>query len=143
EPNGTLDRTRIHELILFHEIGEIETGDFVSHKKNDKMLEEERAAAVRVAKRLPDGMSEKAIERFRETDEVNSPEAELAEAIDKLEPIFEMLPKERWPYYRQQNMNREISVIKKMRTTRKFPYMRLFLDVWTEFMVAHNVFAED
>lgn len=142
DPKKTLDRERIRDLILYHEIGEIETGDIISHKKSDEQRAIERQAAERVAARLPSHMAQKAIEYCVEFEDRTSREAAFAYAIDKLEPIFEMISEIGWPYFKEHDMNKEISVGKKAEAAANYPYMRRFLDVWTDHMVSKNVFAE-
>jgi putative hydrolase of HD superfamily len=142
DSEGALDRIRIHELILYHEIGEIETGDIISHKKTDEQKTIERLAAERVSKRIPESLAERALARFQEYEAGETAEAAFTIAIDKIEPMFEMFDESRWKYFKSQKMNKDISVGKKRRTTENYPYMRRFLDVWTEYMVSNNVFAE-
>ena len=88
DPSGTLDRVRINELILFHEIGEIETGDILFHQKNSDDREVEQHAAERVVHRLPESLQGIASDRSREYDLNETPEAHFVHALDKVEPIF-------------------------------------------------------
>ena len=140
DPASALDRIRIHELILFHELGEIETGDIVFHLKNEEHRLEERRAALRVAERLPDSLQGIARARIHEFDTVDSPEAVFADAIDKIEPIFEMYDESVLPAFKRLHITREMAVDGKRAATEDFPYMRRFLDAWERRAVSLNVF---
>lgn len=142
DPEENLDRMRINELILFHEIGEIETGDITFHKKSQEHRDIEHEAAKRVADSLPESMRELAWERFEEFEANETPEAHFAVAIDKLEPIFEMMQEKGYPLYKAQSITRDIAIGGKMLATQKYPHMQRFLDAWTEHMVALNAFAK-
>lgn len=143
DPFGLLDRVRVHELILFHELGEIETGDILFNEKTEDHRAEERRAAERVAKTLPESMCGIALERLREFDECRTAEAVFADAIDKIEPIFEMYDETReLPQFKRLHVTRDMAVNGKRSATETFPYMRRFLDAWEERAVSLNIFPE-
>lgn len=142
DPEGELDRTRVHELMLFHELGEIETGDILFHRKNDAQREEEKRAAERVAARLPDSLKGVALERVREFDACETPEATFADAIDKLEPIFEVFDGEVMTAFKRLHITHEMAVNGKKEATQAYPYMRMFLDAWERRAVSLGVFPQ-
>ncbi|MDR3572147.1 MAG: HD domain-containing protein [Candidatus Pacebacteria bacterium] len=142
DPQGKLDRARINELILFHELGEIETGDIPFHKKNREHVAEEQRAAVRVSQRLPESMQQLALERSQEFEERKTPEALFAVAIDKLEPVFEMYEERVLPLFKRQQITRSFAVNVKREATKNFPYMRKFLDAWEARAVSLDIFPE-
>lgn len=140
DPNGTLDRTRIHELFLFHEIGEIETGDISFHQKTDDHRQMERLAVQRVGEKLPESMRAIALERSREFDDGITPEAKFAQAIDKIEPIFEMFDESVLPLFKIQKISREFAVGYKFAATEHFPYMHRFVEAWEDRAVSLGAF---
>jgi putative hydrolase of HD superfamily len=142
DPEGVLDSVRINEIILFHEIGEVETGDISFHHKKQEHVQREREAARRVADSLPESMRKLAWERFQEFETRATPESLFAVAIDKIEPIFQMMHEKGYPLFRMQGISREIGTGGKRAATEPYPHMRKFLDAWTEHMVALNAFAE-
>jgi putative hydrolase of HD superfamily len=142
DPKQLLDRGRIFELILFHEIGEIETGDILFHHKGEKQAQEERRAAGRVASQLPASMQSVAHERFLEFDACATPEAQFTDAIDKIEPIFELFEEKAYANLKVNGVTLDIGVNGKRAATEKYPHMRKFLDVWTRYIVSKNAFAE-
>lgn len=141
DPEGKLDRVRVNELMLFHEIGEIETGDIINHRKTDEHREIEREAARRVAEALPESLQMLALDRFREFEECQTPESMYANAIDKLEPIFEMWDQKiALPLFKKFNYTRDDAVSRKRETVKNFRYMQKFLDAWEKRAVALDTF---
>lgn len=141
DPATHMDRTRIHELMLFHELGEIETGDILFHRKTADQRSEERRAAERVVNQLPKSMRSIARDRVREFDACETPEAIFADAIDKIEPIFEMFDESVLPAFKRLHITRGMAVDKKKEATRRFPYMAKFLDAWEERAVSLSIFS--
>jgi putative hydrolase of HD superfamily len=142
DPDGVLNAERINELVLFHEVGEIETGDILFHKKSSHQKHEERNAAKRVSARLPESMRKIALERFLEFDDCQTPEAKFADAVDKLEPIFQIFEDVGLKLFKQLGIPKDVAITNKLRVTEQYPYMRRFLDAWTRRAVSLGVFPE-
>ena len=142
DKEGKLDRVRINELIIFHELGEVETGDIVFHRKNDDHRKEEALAAQRVAKQLPESLRQTALDRSREFDECATPEATFAAAIDKLEPVFELFEEKELAAFNRLHITRDIAVGNKRAATEQFPHMRKFLDAWEARAVSLDIFPQ-
>src|SRR3989344_7404524 len=123
DPKRLLGRERIFELILFHEIGEIETGDILFHHKGEEQAEEERRAAGRVAAQLPVSLRGIAHERFLEFDACTTPEARFTDAIDKIEPIFELFEEKAYANLKVNGVTLDIGVNGKRAATEKYPHM--------------------
>ncbi len=142
DPEGKLDRVRINELMLFHELGEIETGDIIFHRKTETDYANEQLAAERVAKQLPETMQAIALERVKEFDACETSEAKFAVAVDKIEPLFEMFDEKVLPLFKKQQVTRKDAVDKKRIAAKPFPYMSKFLDAWEARAVSLNIFPE-
>jgi putative hydrolase of HD superfamily len=142
DPEGKLDRAKIDRMILYHELGEVELGDTMFHKKSDANIRAEAQAAERVAARMPDRIREHALALFTDFETAASPEARFSIAIDKLEPIFELSTDIGVALYRQHGINKEVAIDKKYMASEGYPYMQRFLDAWTNWMVSINAFAE-
>lgn len=141
DPQGKLDRIRVNELMLFHELGEIETGDIISHLKTDEDRAHEIEAANRVVQLLPVSMRQTALERHSEYEECITPEAKYAKAVDKIEPIFEMWDESlALPLFKKYNVNRAAAIGQKYEATKDYPCMRRFIEAWEERLVALDVF---
>ncbi len=141
DPNGELDRVRVGELMLFHELGEIETGDIINHRKTDEHRALEREAAKRVAKLLPTSLQNLALERLGEYEARRTPEGKFAHAIDKIEPIFELWDESTaLTLFKKHSYTYENAMDVKREVTEEFPYMRKFVDAWESRAVALDIF---
>lgn len=87
DKTGTLDRARIYEMITFHDIDEIETGDVIGYTKTPAMREEEIIAMRLVVEKAPERMRTHILERVEEYEKQETIEAKFARAIDKIEPL--------------------------------------------------------
>ncbi len=88
-----LDRLKVYELLMYHDIVEIETGDVPIHheeKRNNKKHEEMKAA-IKLAKELPEEIGKKLLTLFTEFEENKTMEAKFAHAIDKLDALIHEL----------------------------------------------------
>ena len=141
DPEGKLDRARVNELILLHEIGEIETGDIINHRKTDEHRTEEKEAAKRVISQLPQSMQKIALERHEEFEEHTTPEGKYAYTIDKVEPIFEMWDEAiALPLFKKFGYTYQNALDVKKEVTEEYPYMRRFVEAWESRAVALDIF---
>lgn len=86
-----LDKTRVLELALLHDVAEIEVGDITPH--DGISSEEKRQRELSAARDLLGGLSEgeSLLKRFYEVTDAESPEARFVKAIDKLEMALQSL----------------------------------------------------
>ena len=85
-----IDRCRVLQMLLVHDIVEIDAGDtycFDNGGQAGKAEREERAAA-RLFGMLPTGQSEELYAIWREFEAGQTPEAQFAVAIDRLLPLL-------------------------------------------------------
>lgn len=97
--NSSLNRLKIYEMLIYHDIVEIETGDINlidTDKRVDKQ-EKELQAMRELKDKLPEAIKEKTWNLFVEFEEGNTKEAKFCKAIDALDSqIHEMDYKEDW-----------------------------------------------
>ncbi|GAA1452456.1 HD domain-containing protein [Nocardiopsis tropica] len=88
-PEGT-DIDRVVEMLVLHDIVEIDAGDtFLFDKVNSETQEaRERAAAARIFPLLPEDQAERARELWEEFEARVSAEARFARAVDRLSPML-------------------------------------------------------
>ncbi len=95
----TLNRLKVYELLMYHDVVEIEAGDInilEDHKRKDKKEKEIQAAKI-LQKQLPKALSQKFIDLFNEYEEGKTTEAKFARAIDALDAeIHELDYKDDW-----------------------------------------------
>ena len=95
-----LDRLRVYELLMYHDVVEIEAGDefiFNNEEKFYNKKEKEKAAAHILKDHLPKELGSKFLNLFHEYEDKTSKEAEFAKAIDALDAMIHFLDyKEAW-----------------------------------------------
>jgi putative hydrolase of HD superfamily len=91
EPRPHLDRARLLELALVHDLGEVVTGDLVPGEYMDRAekLARERAAFEALVEPAPLALRTRLLARFEELATGASAEARLVHELDKLEMAFQ------------------------------------------------------
>lgn len=86
-----LDRARVLELCLIHDLGERYCGDSCASDLPDQAVKygQEREGLLRLAGLLPAGKGEELIGLWEEYNEASTPEARLVKALDKAETILQ------------------------------------------------------
>ena len=90
-PPGT-DLSRVTEMVLVHDLVEIDAGDlfvYADAAQQARQEEAERAAADRIFSLLPGGQATRLRGLWDEFEERRTPEARFARALDRLQPMLE------------------------------------------------------
>lgn len=89
----SLNKLKVYELLLYHDLVEIEAGDIPLDPNNEVSNQKaiERAAAETLKQRLPDSLQTKFWELFYEFEKGATPEARFARAIDCLDAMIHEL----------------------------------------------------
>jgi len=84
------DLGRVLRLLVVHDLVEIDAGDTFAYDERGHADKEarEQAAARRLFGLLPDDQAEQFMALWREFEDVRTPEALLANAVDRLEPLL-------------------------------------------------------
>lgn len=92
DSKGEWNKSRIHDLVQYHDIDEILTGDTISYLKSatQEEHEHEHDAAKSIIAVLPDPMQGDLHSLLLEYTLRATPEAKFAKAIDKIEPVFHL-----------------------------------------------------
>jgi putative hydrolases of HD superfamily len=94
-----LDRLKVFELLLYHDVVEIETGDICISKEKERIGKEgrEKQAAHILKEHIPAALGDKFLSRFEEFEGAQTTEAKFAKAIDAIDAqIHELDYKEDW-----------------------------------------------
>ncbi|NTW89656.1 MAG: HD domain-containing protein [Candidatus Moranbacteria bacterium] len=100
--NPELNRTRIMDLLLYHDLVEVESGDTFIYDQEGQRTKKQREAEgfEMLRKNIPRAIAGKYADLHDEYEKRESPEARFAHAIDKLDPIIHSLHNtrswERW-----------------------------------------------
>jgi len=94
-----VDRLKVYELLMYHDLSEIHTGDFpfIPGADRGEKKDKELLAAKKLEKELPEQLGKKYYEIFTEFEEQKTNESRFAKAIDILDAqIHEIDYKEDW-----------------------------------------------
>ena len=83
-----LDMKRVTEMCLIHDLGEID-GDIPAFKKTDDHDNHEISQLKKLTQNLSSNLATKIISLHNEFNECETPEAKLANALDKLEALIQ------------------------------------------------------
>lgn len=85
-----VDGARVVEMLLVHDIGEIDTGDVLLYANTDWAAQKaaERAAVERIFALLPPPQRDRFLARWTEFDEEATAEARFAHAVDRAMPAL-------------------------------------------------------
>ncbi len=138
--NIDVDRLKVYELLMYHDVVEIEAGDSPLHPniKDLNKKENEKRAMQALYKQLPAPLNKKFIDLFIEFEEQKTKEARFAKAIDALDAnIHELDYKQDWKGWTE-----EFLVSKKLKFFEEFPELkRTFYDILT-YLKENNYFEQ-
>jgi putative hydrolase of HD superfamily len=97
-----IDRHRVHELLLYHDVVEIEAGDTfeLGGQSVEQQTEKERSALELLRAKLPGETWNTCVSAYGEYERYETVESKFAQAVDKLEPMVNQLSyREEWRKY--------------------------------------------
>lgn len=138
-----LDMELVDNIILFHDFGEIPRGDkpYISKTRADE--QREHYDAERVFASLPHELQELGLCSWQAFETRDGLEALFVNALDKLEPCFELQGRANEQTLMRLGYTYEKHVGKKLAATEKFPVMRKFVEVTARHKLDRGVFIPD
>lgn len=134
-----LDRMKVYELLMYHDVVEIEAGDsplLPGTSRENKKEKEEMAARI-LSKKLPGSLQEKYMLLFDEFEEQETKEAMFAKAIDALDSqIHELDYKEDW-----EGWTKEFLVNQKRDLLLEFPELLKVFDELIDYLDREGYFS--
>jgi len=85
----SIDINKVITMCLFHDLGEVVTGDIPAWKKTDKDREIEAQELIKLLNSFPKSIREKLEPLLAEFEEQSTIESKVAKAIDKFETIIQ------------------------------------------------------
>lgn len=140
---GEIDVLKLHRLLIFHDFGEIIHGDVVSHLKTAAHEAQEAEDARKVFAGLPEPLGENAQKSWDEYEANESNEAQFAYALDKIEPVFEMLDEVNAKSMKRLKVTKRTHFSKKIPSVARFPVMAKFTHVLGEELDRRGIFWPD
>jgi len=89
--NRQLDMIRVLKMLIVHDLVEIDAGDTFAYDErgHEDKYEREKAAARRIFGLLPDDQRQELIALWEEFEARETPEAQYAAAMDRLQPLLQ------------------------------------------------------
>jgi 5'-deoxynucleotidase YfbR-like HD superfamily hydrolase len=140
DPEGKLDAEKLYRIFIFHDFGEIVHGDVSFHLKTKEQEVLEHQAALDVFKMLPLPLQGIAHDAWKAAEDRECAEALFAYALDKIEPLFELLDPVNEQSLKRLKITYETHVGKKRLATEKFPAMRRFVEAISDDMLRRDIF---
>lgn len=135
-----LDWAKIHDMLQYHDIDEIETGDTIGYLKTDEQRAQEAEAVKRVILNFPQHLQSKIRLVIEEYEQQETKEAQLAKALDRIEPMFQQYSENGKKVMDIQKTTREQATRIKKPYLEPFPFMYRFFEVVEEDMEKKGFF---
>lgn len=126
-----LDMDKVMEMCLFHDFGEAVTGDIPAFEKTDADEQTEAEAIKGLLATLPEKQEAELTALFAEMDALETPEAKLYKALDKLEVLIQHDEADLSTWI---PLEYELQLVYGKENTDAFPYtreLREVVDAWT------------
>jgi len=143
DPKGEWDRLRIHGMILWHDIDEIETGDILGYKKTAADRANEFEAMKVVIEKMPESFQKSVRSLMEEYDTRETIESKFVKAIDKSEATLHSFNENGRRIYHKNNTRAQEHRSIKDPYVQDFPFIKKFNEVITEEMVRRQFFAPE
>ncbi len=139
-----LNHERVGQIIVYHDLGEAsEQGDIPYHIKTEAHEAQEREDAKNIFRSLPAVMRDVGLSAWHEYEERTNLEAQFVYALDKVEPLFELMAPVNERCHIRLHQTYESHIGKKLKATEKFPVMRRFVDVISADKKRRDVFWKE
>jgi len=136
----SLNIAKLNRILLFHDFPEIKYGDIMYHHKTAALEAREMAAAKEVFASLPKSLQKISHDSWRDYESRSSPEARFAYALDKIEPLFELMDPVNERSMKKHKFTYKMNIEKKRKAMKDFPFMLRFAEVLSDDMVKRDVF---
>ncbi len=123
---ANLNAEKVYTTLLFHDFPEIKYGDVHTYEKTSEQEDREKLAAQEVFQSLPDAIRDIGYEHWKEYESLASPEAKFCYALDKIEPLFELLDKVNERTLHVLKTTYEMHITNKAKASKDFPVLHRF-----------------
>jgi putative hydrolase of HD superfamily len=135
-----LDAYKVMQILLFHDFPEIKYGDVVTFDKTESDQKREFGAAAEVFNSLPEALATLGKERWSEYEEQKTPEGRFCFALDKIEPLFELMDPVAEKSMKRLKVTYEMHVAHKFFAAKEYPVLMRFVEVMSKDMLARDIF---
>lgn len=135
------DRSKIYEMISWHDMDELETGDVIGYMKTEADKAREISALQSVMEKTPGIIKEKLAVILDEYQKQESLESRFVKALDKLEPLFQVYNDNGKKILLRNKTTIDDSRRIKDKYVEAFPHMKHFNDVLNRTMDKEGFFT--
>ena len=138
--NSDLDRLKVYELLMYHDVVEVVSGDtnLLNEEERREKEKVEAKAAYKLKKDLPEVIQNKFITLFEEFEEQKTKEARFAKAVEYLDAeIHELDYKEDWKGWTEEFLRK-----KKEHLFKEFPTMAEVFEKTTQYAKENGYFSQ-
>jgi 5'-deoxynucleotidase YfbR-like HD superfamily hydrolase len=143
DPEHKWQHGKIFDMILWHDIDEIETGDKIGYMKTDADRANEALAAKKAIESIPMRMQKEVAALMEEYDRLESTEAKFAKAIDRIEPSFHLFCDSGKKVMLHYGQTRDEHMRIKEKYVEPFPHLKAFNITIAEEMQKGGYFTEE
>lgn len=135
-----IQKAHLFDILLYHDFSEILHGDTPYHIKTATHIAQEAEDAQKIFASLPSHIGSLGLACWEEYEKRTTPEARFAYALDKVEPLFELLDPVNEHSMKRLDFTYEQNIGVKHRATEHYPIMRAFVDAISNDMRTRDVF---
>lgn len=143
DAENEMDVVKVMQMITWHDIDELETGDMLGQFKTDADRARGNAVIPIAISKLPGSLQHSVETLMQEFIEQKTREATFVKAADKIEAAFEIFNESYKTIFELNKTTLEHHNRTKYPYLDDFPYMRRFVDVITTEMVAAEYFIQE
>lgn len=136
--NTKLNLNKVMRLLLYHDLVEIEVGDtfILDELKSKEQAKKEKQGVKLLKKKIPPELSNDFEQLFIEFEELKTPEAKFARAIDHLEPFIHVFRHHK--NLKSMGFTEEIIREKKQKFVEPFPVLLDTFNKYIEYLKENN-----
>jgi 5'-deoxynucleotidase YfbR-like HD superfamily hydrolase len=143
DPKGNWNREKIYNLITWHDIDEIETGDIIGYLKTDEDRVREAKAKKVVIEKSPKLLQNFISDLLEEYEEMTSAESQYVKAIDRLEPLCQIFNENGKKVLLRNGTTFEEHRRIKDPYVKNFPHIKNFIKIVGEEMLEQGFFTTE
>lgn len=142
DPDGTMDKQRIYDLIMVHDIDEIESGDVISYQKTDADREQAKVDLETSLSAIPESLEQSYRSLITEYEQQQTLESRFTKALDKIEPSFECFDRYGKELLHKMQTTAEQHFLNKRQFIEHYPVIIKYMDVLLDELETQGYFYE-
>ncbi|MAZ56671.1 hypothetical protein CL653_02685 [bacterium] len=139
-PKRDWNRQKIYEMITWHDMDEVETGDMIGYMKTPADRARETEAMKVVLQKSPAHLQDYMTILLGEYESLSSNEAKFVKALDRVEPLFHLYNEKGRNTMKMNRTTLENSEKLKQPYIQEFPFIKLFSHTLTAAMETRGYF---